>query len=438
MNASNFIARTARRWVMAPGLLAAIMLMAAAAHAGSVVPDGWKAYRANNGIAFAPLGLSQGEKLEIWASNEWFDLQRGGNWASQLPQIRQKAMPGNENCQPPAVESGTAMQTCAAGDAVSQYMLLPVGLSGHYARLLRLHVAGARVMERHRSGIQQTIDLVRQDKLVYVKNELSGQERQASARVAQAVRTAPGRGVQGGAIAAVYVTSKSVESGRRIEHTTWLLLKDGTGYRCQIPPDELDVKASRQLEPQNWVQWRKPWLGGDYEIRGPNDRDWVRLKGWVAQPARAGERLNGVYQHAASWGSAAGYLRTETATMYFSGDGTYKAAFDSHNGSAGAVFSSIVKTHADWTGSSSSSNSLAPATSNSDNPADPGNVSVSTGGTRRGADDGSSRRGRYRLNGWVLELARDDGQVNRYFVTFQDSQRNALDINSKWYGMKKK
>ena len=397
------------------------------------VPDGWKVYRANHGVVFAPVRMNPGETLEIWVAAEWSEkIQRGATWASQLPQIRQKAgAMGDEKCQPPKVESGMTTQTCVAGEEVAQYMLLPMGIGGNYARLLRLRVAGAGVMDRYKSGLQQAMDIVRRDN---IKNVLNGQERQERARAAQAIRTPPGQGVQDGDIAAVYVTS---QGGSRVEHTTWLLLKDGTGYQNEIPPDELNVRVSRQLQPERWVQWRKPWLGGDYEIRGPSDSDWRPLsKGWIAQPGRPGERLNGVYEHIDSSGSAAGYFHMETITWYFSGDGTFKASFDSHGGTTGTTFSSIAKAHADWTGSSSSSNSLTPATSN--NPAAPGSVSVTAGGTRRNVDDGSSRRGRYRFKGWVLELERDDGQTERHFVTFRGDQRHTMDIGGRWFEAKKK
>jgi len=410
----------------------------AAAHAGGV-PDGWKVYGANKGVAFAPVKLNRGEKLEIWVANEWFKMERGVNWASQLPRIRQQARTlGNENCQPPTLESGVAMQTCVAGEEAAQYTLLPTGKSGTYARLMRLQAAGAGVLERHRDGIQQAMEIMRKGN---AQDVLKSQEKQEREHIARAIRTAPGQGVRDGDIAAVFVTSNpraqsSGETVYRTEHTTWLLLKDGTGYNNTIPPDELNVNVSRQLQPQRWVQWRKPWLGGNYEIRGPNDNGWRPLpEGWIAQPARPGERLNGVYARTDYYGSMYTTIRTSRNTWTFSGDGTYQT---SYSGSSN-YYDSL--NHVSITTSRTSNSSGTRASTGLSNTAalhnSSGGATVAAN-SKTSKDDGASRRGRYRLNGWVLELERDDGQTERLFVTFRDGQRDMVDVSSDWFEVEKK
>jgi len=250
--------------------------------------------------------------------------------------------------------------------------------------------------------------------------------------------------VRDGDIAAVFVTSDERaqspgETVYRTVHTSWLLLKDGTGYQNEIPPDELNIKVSRQLQPERWVQWRKPWLGGDYEIRGPNDKDWRPLsKGWIAQPARPGERLNGTYERSDYYGSIIGGIRTNRFTWSFGGDGTFNTSFYGNSGYVDIAnhVSATSSTVADSSGTRTSGGMSS--TSAFYGPSGGVAVPVATISTSRKNDDGASRRGRYRLKGWVLEIERDDGQTERHFVTFRGEQRDKLDIDSHWFEAKKK
>ena len=430
MNGCNFIAQTTHRWLMPGrlrrarrtvfGLLAPLMLMAPVAHARDV-PDGWQVRRENNGVTFAPVEMNPGEKLEVWVATKWYEVRRGASLPSQLPQIRQQAgaMEGDP-CQPPKVESGMATQQCMAGNTVLQYMLLPAGQGGYYVHLVRLRVAGDGMLDRHKNGFRQVLDIVMENKALAAL-KLEGE------RIARAIRTAPGQGVQDGDIAAVFVTEKSIRNlgmVQRIEHTTWLLLKAGTGYQNEIPPDELNIKVSRQLQPERWVQWRKPWLAHGYEIRGQEDKDWRRLPedGWIAQPARPGERLNSAYEHASNWGGGiTAKVRASSSTWHFSGDGTFKTSFHgfSANGSQDLI-SLVSTTDADSEGSRTHTGATYTDQQTS------GGVTVQR---NRRADDGASRRGRYRLKGWVLEAQRDDGQTDRHFVTFRRDQRDEIDID---------
>jgi len=431
MNHGNFIQRAARRArLLALGLLAAAALVAPAARADDL-PDGWTVRRADKGIIFAPVRMNQGEKLEVWLATDWFKVQREVRPAERLLQIRQQAGLMNDGrCQPPQLtQDGTATQQCQAGDAQLQYMLLPAGSGGYFVRLLRMRVVGNDVPQRYRDGIMQTMKIAMNHNQATAL--LEQHERQEGARVAQAIRTTPGRGVRDDDIAAIFVDMR-VDQGRnetvqREVHTTWLLLKDGTGYQNKIPPDELNVKASRQLEPQRWVQWRKPLFGGNYEIRGPDDSNWRSLptgkKGWLAQPARPGERLNGTYRHLDGWGNVE-RLRIQKATWRFGGDGRFELALYGYSGisqsGVGTHFNHVSERESDAKGSRKRG-----GMSNTDTLG-----GVATTSSSRGGDDGASRRGRYRLSGWVLEVERDDGQLERHFVTFPGGSRKDMDIDS--------
>jgi hypothetical protein len=400
------------------------------------LPDGWEVHRENNGVTFAPVKMNPGEKLEIWAAGgSWSELRRGASLESQLPEIRQKvrATEGNK-CQQPRIESGLTMQTCMEGDTVLQYMLLPKNSS--YVQLLRVRIAGDGVFKRYNDGYQKTMAIIRQNKAWDV---LRHQEQLERERIARAIRTAPGQGVQDGDITAVFVTSQEVknagETVTRLAHITWLLLQDGTGYQITIPPDELNIKVSRQQEPKRWVQWRKPLFGNDYEIRGPNDKDWLRLKGWIAQPARSGERLNGAYERTDYSGSMFTGITTRKYAWYFRNDGTYETSYYGNSGylDLGSHFSVSSSTVSSSKGTSATTGMASTAALHQIS----GGTSVGTYSNRH-ADDGASRRGRYRLKGWILELERADGQTERYFVTFQGDKRNMIDLNSNWFEVKHK
>jgi len=437
MNSSTIVAHTARRWMVALGLLVAVTLT----HAANL-PNGWAARAEGNGTTFAPVRMNPGERFEIWVASALFDAPQGA--ANQMQRIRQQAGVQGGQCEPPQVtQEGVATQDCVDGNVALQYMLLPSLTSAGKVQLVRVRSAGSdTALARYGDGLQQVLQIVLMGQAQTQAQTMprgEGQPQTAprsqpqpteKAGIAQAIRTAPGRGVRDDDIAAIFVDmrvdQKSGETVQREVHTTWLLLKDGTGYRNEIPPDELNVEASRRLQPERWVKWRKPLFGGSYEIRGPNDNDWRSLptgkKGWLAQPARPGERLSSAYQHLDGWGNLYS-LRIQRTAWHFNGDGTFTVSFYGHNGAVWTGPNSF--NHTSTTVADSKGRNRATHMSSSSDRA-----SLSTNDSRRNVDDGASRRGRYRLNGWVLETERDDGLTVRHFVTFPDDKRKGLDINS--------
>jgi len=405
------------------------------------LPDGWTVRRENQGASFAPIQMNPGEKLEIWIADDWFEVLQDVSPQTRLLQIRQQAgaMEGDE-CQPPVpTQDGLAIQECTTSDSVLQYMLLPAGSGGYFVRLLCMRVKGDGVLARYQDGVRQTMRIAMDHN--QAKTLLERQEQLEHDYAARAIRTAPGQGVPDDDIAAVFVNAQVVqnpgETVKRDLHITWLLLKDGTGYQNEIPPDELNVSVSRQLEPRRWIQWRKAQSGNGYEMRGPDDGGWRSLpdgedgtdgKGWIAQPARPGERLNGIYERTDGWGNQDN-LRTLKTTWHFSGDGTFDLSLSGYQGilqTGGGTSFTYVST----TGSDPQGTHTATGTSNSNTPigaTSPGGISVNSNGN---TDDGARYRGRYQFKGWVLEAERDDGQLDRHFVTFQSNGRTVIDIDS--------
>jgi|GEM_PF-716382 len=400
------------------------------------VPDGWQArYDENYGIIFEPVKMDRGEKLEIWVYRSYQGIYeaKGASAQARLAKMREKAKAMDGDCQPPQdAPPGKvlAMQLCKDGDAVLQYILLRHGM--YSSQLLRVRAAGNGVLERYKDGFQQVMQLASQGKVSEV----------ASGYIAQAVRTAPGQGVSDGDIAAVHIEWEQVRNGTtlRMEYTTRVLLKDGTGYAgSSFPPDEFNVKVSRQLEPGRWFQWRKPLFGKDYQKRNRDGQDWRSFprQGWFAQPARSGERLNGAYGSSAGYGSSiVGTLRTTSSTWYFNNDGTFSTSFFART-TTGAMES--LNGHSVGTTTLSNSKGTSSSTSVSETPSAKTTATpIFAGGINRRSGDGADRRGRYRLSGWVLEVERDDGSTGRYFVSFQGDKRDNITIGGTQYSLPRK
>jgi hypothetical protein len=70
----------------------------------------------------------------------------------------------------------------------------------------------------------------------------------------QRVTTPPGKGVVDKDIAAIVIHGQSnFSNGTHWEEDVRFLLRDGSVYRrTEMPPDQLNAAASRQLEPQHW------------------------------------------------------------------------------------------------------------------------------------------------------------------------------------------
>ncbi|MEJ2618687.1 MAG: hypothetical protein P8163_00210 [Candidatus Thiodiazotropha sp.] len=87
-----------------------------------------------------------------------------------------------------------------------------------------------------------------------------------SQQISEQIRVAPDKGADLGDIELVWVYSRADVIRGGFDVDTHLLLEDGTAYKdCRIPPGELDIEASKQLEPDKWTEWRKHW--GTYQMK---------------------------------------------------------------------------------------------------------------------------------------------------------------------------
>ena len=222
----------------------------------------------------------------------------------------------------------------------------------------------------------------------------SQQAAQKAAADAEAARfkwvTAPGKGVQPDEIEAVmFYGYNSYGWGVSFEEEQRLVLKDGWAYdNLRVPPADLDVAASRKNEPELWHKWRKN--GKDYEIE--KDSAWKKLPGHPVRGAKAGETLNRSYTYSASGGDYyGGYALFKT--LKFKPDGI----FDS---------SDYGSTHAN-------SNGLGQINSEG----------IGHGAISHGASS-SNDRGRYKLDGYTIEMTQPDGTTARQLFFFWADDKN--------------
>lgn len=417
--------------IFASGL--ALLALFSGAAAAQSLPQGWTVQGDNQGALFAPERLKPGEGLDIWVAPP--SPMTGRSLVAQLPAVREKAgATQGDDCQDPVLlSSGAASQICALGGSVVQYMLLPPDESGD-VRLVRIRLAGEGVLSRYQDGMAAIIKLAMQGEAESLLERYGMSEQQLERdRIARAIHAAPGQGVPDADIAGLFVAWEDRpipgSTMRQVVHTTYLLLKDGTAYEgLDFPPDEFDAEASRRLQPDLWLDWRRK--GDGYEMRG-EDGAWTDLQGWQALPAEPGERLDGAYSRSTGSGDLSSGVSTSSSTWLFYPDGRFETTSYATTGTgtlqADNGFSSTSSTLSNAEGTQTTTGGSATGTS------DPNATPVIAGGTQTQTDDGPAHTGRYRLDGWVMEISRDNGVTERFLISFQDDKRDVIDIDGQPY-----
>lgn len=231
----------------------------------------------------------------------------------------------------------------------------------------------------------------------------------------QRVTSAPGRGLPNKELAAVVIHGEgNYNNGTRWEEDVRFLLRDGSVYRrTEMPPDQLDVAASRRLEPQRWGRWRSAKGGGcPCEMQAQDDEArplgaWKAEKHYAVRPWPEDARLEGSFSRSSFNGSLALGGTLSTRGIRFTRDGRFERSYSalSSTGTLASIMNNTIiagSSHGDGQGSSST-----------------GGGTVGTGAGTTGAfsarkqDDGAGRRGRYRLGGFAITLDYDDGHQER-------------------------
>jgi hypothetical protein len=242
----------------------------------------------------------------------------------------------------------------------------------------------------------------------------------------QRVTSPPGQGLPARDLAAIVVHGAAHHGdGTRWEDDVRFLLRDGTLYRrAGMPPDQLDVAASRRLEPEQWGRWRA--MGRGYEMQLA-DGAWQPAPHRAVRPWPGGTRLAGSFSHASFRGSTFLGGTASTRSIRFMPDGRFERSVSalSSTGTLAAIRNGTVVA-----GSSRS---------DGEGSRHVGGGSIGDGGvgafTSRQADDGASRRGRYEFNGFALTLHYDDGRLERLLSFPMDDARKTVYVGTASYSL---
>lgn len=119
--------------------------------------------------------------------------------------------------------------------------------------------------------------------------------------------TAPGKGLTAAQIQGIYMhleTGFGVGGFVTQNYEAYLFLKDSTVYEYpNVPPYDLDVSASRQIEPKRWGRWKKQ--GSQLRIQESDGKTSTWDRWHVAVAAKPGEKLSGSFKSISGGGNVA-------------------------------------------------------------------------------------------------------------------------------------
>jgi hypothetical protein len=212
------------------------------------------------------------------------------------------------------------------------------------------------------------------------------------------VNAGPDKGIPAGQIEAVlfreqFQVGMNPTGGTYTDRNeeSFLLLKDGTAYRYAFdyPPTDLDADQVRRRAPQDWSRWERP---GDKYVMSAAAGEKADLPSvTVLKPFPPDARLDRSYYYLNVFQGGV----TRRIDLVFRPDGT----FERHQG--GSYFmQSPVGTGLDGGSVGVYSGGM-------------GAVMTENGFSMGGALKSRDSAGRYRLDGYTLELRADDGTVTR-------------------------
>ncbi len=424
--------------------------LAAAAQAAIDPPAGWHVRAHQGGSLFEPDSLPQGTRFELWVGPA---VPAGGGRFDAFNRVKNEGLRGIDVAGlKPQCEDATVMDRGAITQACTlqgpgkvpvslHFMMLPP--QGGQAKWFRVVASGDVAALKSQSDTLGTLiagvtrQLMAGEAVSTPARDKAGQERAdreaREAEVERAIRTQAGKGLKPQDLAGVLFSWAQVMrvGGLQYEETVYFLLKDGTAYENpEMPPEDFNADASRQLQPKRWVRWRKQ--GDKYEVRGADDRDWQKLSGWMATPGRSNERLSQTFTHSsyASYGGMGGYAsqkhyrfmpdgRFEQSGYTSMGTGTVQA----NNGFAAGSYTSTGK---------NGTQSVSTVSATGGTATDP---AVVGGGSSNRRNDGAANTGTYRIDGWTIELHRDNGVVDRKLFLFSRDKRDSVNIGGVGYSV---
>jgi hypothetical protein len=190
--------------------------------------------------------------------------------------------------------------------------------------------------------------------------------------------------------------------------TVHLLLKDGWDYRgLEKSPSDLDVSASRRLEPQKWRHWRK--AGRSYEIQ--ENGTWRALAAEVARPLEPGSGLSAVVQYSRGYSAGGMGGSVFSRSFSFSPNGRFERSNSALHGTGAVQAGQGVSG-----GAAASANRQGRSAAGGFSGGAPLTGRFSTKSNAGAAD----MAGTYRIAGYTLELHCDSGKVERLLAFYPD------------------
>jgi hypothetical protein len=400
-------------------------------------------------------GLSGDAVLGIWAtdlfvgsSNRWHDntalfeavKEQQGTRGIRVPGVKvsdcdklEILKSSNEDHEFPAMIQMCTLNVPGRSSVAVMFSLMPgIYKKGRFVRVLM----SDEVMKQH--ALNEEMQAVLKSEQKHWKYsggpellspselaEARDKKTQAEAKAAKARQIhTPGRGLKPGDYETV-LFSWDGGGGSRYTETIYLLLEDGTAYpNLAWPPGDFDAQASKRLEPDQWVQWRKK--SGAYQVRY-NKGEWQTLEGGrPAQPGGRNETLDKRYtNHHYANGPYSSY--SSQSSYVFSAKGRFeRTGYAVGSSSVYAGDSTSHSTHSSGSGTSSTNH-----TTTERSPSEPITSRETASGSTSTKDDGASNRGTYRIDQWTLELRRDDGVVERHLFLHSGK---GINVGGVWYG----
>lgn len=236
--------------------------------------------------------------------------------------------------------------------------------------------------------------------------------------------TQPGKGVQMNQIEALvlhYELDYNVLSNMYQQMPKLaLLLKDGTAYTgLRVPPEDLDLKASRKNEPKTWTQWKRS--GKNYLLL--QEGKWNNIGELGVLPASKNEKLTGDFKHMASSYQAGLGGTTWTTFFTFTPQGKFDI-LDTSLSSTGILqanngFSASASSTSDASGTSS-----AASASSGNGMGEAPTVGVTS--QNQSDKPNPEKTGTYTLNGYTLQLKLGNGKTERKLFFFFNKKKEDI------------
>jgi hypothetical protein len=211
---------------------------------------------------------------------------------------------------------------------------------------------------------------------------------------------APGKGLQAAQIEAVVYGWRQVFEigGLQMRENAYLLLKDGAVHNgLPVPPQDMDIAASRRQEPAKWGRWQRSGKG--YAFAWPDQPgEFKAVQGGPMQAVRAGVLLDGEWTAASSYEIPGGGGAWSKWGLRLTRDGRFEKFRFGGAGAGGAGSGMDVVTSSVWDDKGAVTAASAP------------NVTV-----RNSKQNGprGDLTGRYEIDGYAITLRQDDGLVVR-------------------------